>query len=77
MDIILIIIVIPVLGFICVFAGSFIRQVIFKDGETKGSFGNGLKSLIIGLIFFVIIGIAFKGCDKNLDNNPSIDYDGK
>ena len=71
------IVVIPIIGGICLFVGAFVRQVIFKDTATKSTFGNNIKNIIVGLILFVIAGVVFKGCDRNIDNNNTIDYDGK
>lgn len=71
------IVAIPIIGGVCLLVGAFVRQVIFKSTETQSTFGNNTKSIIVGLIFVVIAGLVFKGCDKNIDNNNTIDYDGK
>jgi hypothetical protein len=77
MDTILFIILLPICGVIFVVVGIFIRVAVFKEDLKKSSFGSGVKSFIIGLVFCGIASIAFKGCYRNIDNDPTIDYDGK
>jgi hypothetical protein len=72
---ILAIVVIPIFLFIIYITGAVIKATLFKEKETNGILGV-IINIVLGCVFLYVIDSAFKGCNTDTSNNPSIDYDG-